>query len=197
MATLEAAGHDTAYVGMAFSNLVALAIMMTTAVTLHVAGVHEVESSAQAAEALRPVAGEAAFIIFVGVIGTGLLAVPVLVLAGSAAYAVGEACKWRVGLAQKPLRATAFYVTIALAIALGIFMNFAALDPIKAFYWSAVLNGIVAVPVMTMMMLISSNKQIIGKFVVGAVMRTMGWLATGVTAVLAMWIVALWWLSGG
>jgi Mn2+/Fe2+ NRAMP family transporter len=126
-----------------------------------------------------------------GVIGTGLLAVPVL--AGSAAYAVGEARKWPVGLARKPLRAKAFYVTIALAVALGIVMNFAALDPIKALYWSAVLNGIVAAPVMTMMMLISSNKRIMGKFVVGEVMRTMGWLATGVmaAAVLAMVIVPL------
>jgi NRAMP (natural resistance-associated macrophage protein)-like metal ion transporter len=187
---IERIRADT-YVGMAFSNLVALAIMLTTAATLHVAGVHDVESSAQAAEALRPVAGEAAFVIFaLGVIGTGLLAVPVL--AGSAAYSVGEARRWPVGLARQPLQAKAFYMTIAIAVALGIAINMTAINPIKALYWSAVLNGIVAVPVMAMMMLISTNKRIMGKFTVGPVMRSVGWLATGVmaAAVLGMGIAA-------
>jgi NRAMP (natural resistance-associated macrophage protein)-like metal ion transporter len=177
---IERIRTDT-YVGMAFSNLVALAIMLTTAATLHVAGVHDVESSAQAAEALRPVAGEIAFVIFaLGVIGTGLLAVPVL--AGSAACAVGEARRWPVGLARQPLQAKAFYTTIAVAVALGVAMNMTAINPIKALYWSAVLNGIVAVPVMAMMMLISTNKRIMGKFTVGPVMRSVGWVATGVMA---------------
>jgi Mn2+/Fe2+ NRAMP family transporter len=187
---IERIRTDT-YVGMAFSNLVALAIMLTTAATLHVAGVHEVESSAQAAEALRPVAGEAAFVIFaLGIIGTGLLAVPVL--AGSAACAVGEARRWPVGLARQPLQAKAFYMTIAVAVALGVAMNMTAINPIKALYWSAVLNGIVAVPVMAMMMLISTNKRIMGKFTVGPVMRSVGWVATGVmaAAVLGMGIAA-------
>lgn len=179
------------YVGMAFSNIVALAIMVTTAATLHVAGVQDVESSAQAAEALRPVAGEAAFVIFaLGLIGTGLLAVPVL--AGSAAYAVGEARRWPTGLARKPLGAKAFYGTLALAVVLGIAMNFSSIEPIKALYWSAVLNGIVAVPVMAMMMLISTNKRIMGRFTVGPAMWIVGWTATGVmsAAVLAMGITA-------
>ena len=163
------------YVGMAFSNLIALAIMVTTAATLHAAGVLDVESSAQAAEALKPVAGEAAFVIFaLGIIGTGLLAVPVL--AGSAAYALGEAFRWPIGLARQPLQAKAFYTTIALATALGFAMKFAEINPIKALYWSAVLNGMVSVPVMAAMMLISSNRKIMGKFTVGPVMRAVGWL---------------------
>lgn len=169
------------YVGMAFSNLVALAIMVTTAATLHAAGVHDVESSAQAAEALKPVAGEAAFVVFaLGIIGTGLLAVPVL--AGSAAYAVGEARRWPVGLARQPLQAKAFYATIALAVTLGIAMNFAEINPIKALFWSAVLNGVVSVPVMAAMMLISTNRKIMGRFTVGPVMRAVGWLATAIMA---------------
>ena len=188
---LERIRLDT-YVGMAFSNLVALAIMVTTAATLHVAGVHNVESSAQAAEALKPVAGEFAFAIFaLGIIGTGLLAVPVL--AGSAAYAIGEARKWPIGLARQPKKAKAFYFVIALATLLGALVNFSPIDPIKALYWSAVLNGIVAVPVMAMMMLISANHRIMGKFTAGTAMRVVGWTATVVMAmaVVAMAVTAL------
>jgi Mn2+/Fe2+ NRAMP family transporter len=180
------------YVGMGFSNLVALAIMVTTAATLHAAGVTNIESSAQAAEALKPVAGDLAFTIFaVGIVGTGLLAVPVL--AGSAAYAVGEARKWPVGLARRPLRAKAFYATVALATLIGVLINFSPINPIKALYWSAVLNGIVAVPVMAMMMLISVNPKIMGKFTIGGAMRVMGWTATAMmaAAVLAMAITSI------
>jgi NRAMP (natural resistance-associated macrophage protein)-like metal ion transporter len=181
------------YIGMAFSNLVALAIMLTTAATLHVAGVFDVNSSAEAAEALRPIAGEAAFVIFaLGIIGTGMLAVPVL--AGSAACAVGEALRWRVGLAWAPLRAKAFYATLALAVALGATMNLTSVSPIDALYWSAVLNGVVAVPVMAMMMFISASRRIMGKFAIGRVMQIVGWTATAVMsmAVVAMGITALW-----
>lgn len=175
------------YVGMAFSNLVALAIMVTTAATLHVAGVHDIQSSAQAAEALKPVAGEFAFALFaIGIIGTGLLAVPVL--AGSAAYALGEARKWPVGLARQPMKARAFYATIALATLLGALINFSAVDPIKALYWSAVVNGVVAVPVMAMMMLISTSDKIMGRLTVGPVMRVVGWTAT---AVMGMAVIAM------
>jgi Mn2+/Fe2+ NRAMP family transporter len=179
------------YVGMAFSNSVALAIMLTTAATLHAAGVFEVKSSAAAAEALRPIAGDAAFAIFaLGIIGTGLLAVPVL--AGSAACAVGEALRWRIGLARKPSHAKAFYTTLALAVALGAAMNFTSVNPIEALYWSAVLNGVVAVPVMAMMMLIGANNAIMGKFTVGWAMRSVGWFATGImlAAVVAMGVTA-------
>ena len=110
-----------------------------------------------------------------------------------AAYAIGEARKWPVGLARQPLQAKAFYATIALAVALGIGMNFAAINPINALYWSAVLNGVVAVPVMALMMVVSSNKRIMGKFTIGPVMRIVGWLATGVmsAAVLAMAVAAV------
>src|SRR5689334_23892138 len=116
--------------------------MVTTAATLHTNGVTDVQTSAQAAEALRPIAGKFAFAVFtLGIVGTGLLAVPVL--AGSAAYAVGEACKWPVGLARRPLAAKAFYGTIALATVLGAAINFSPINPIKALFWSAVINGVV------------------------------------------------------
>ena len=165
------------YVGMAFSNLVGLAMMITTAATLHAAGNTSIETSAQAAEALKPVAGELAFVIFsLGILGTGFLAVPVL--AGSAAYAVGEAFGWPVGLARQPLQAKGFYATIVIATLSGTIICFSPLDPIRALFWSAVTNGVVAVPVMVMMMLVTSNKNVMGKFVVTGVLRWVGWIAT-------------------
>jgi NRAMP (natural resistance-associated macrophage protein)-like metal ion transporter len=180
----ERIGIDT-YVGMAFSNLIALAIMVTTAATLHVNGVTDIQTSSQAAEALKPVAGEFAFAIFtLGIVGTGLLAVPVL--AGSAAYALGEARKWPVGLARQPREAKAFYATVVVATLAGIAITYSPLDPIMALFWSAVINGVVAVPVMAMMMLITSNKKIMGKFTVTGVRRAVGWLATAVMAAAAV-----------
>jgi Mn2+/Fe2+ NRAMP family transporter len=165
------------YVGMAFSNLVGLAIMITTAATLHAAGNTRIETSAQAAEALKPVAGELAFVIFsLGIIGTGFLAVPVL--AGSAAYAIGEAFRWPVGLARQPLQAKNFYLTIIIATLSGTIICLSPLDPIRALFWSAVTNGVVAVPVMVMMMLMTSNKNVMGKFVVTGMLRLVGWIAT-------------------
>jgi NRAMP (natural resistance-associated macrophage protein)-like metal ion transporter len=164
-------------VGMGFSNLIALAIIFTTAATLHKAGVTNVETSTQAAEALRPIAGNFAFAVFaLGIIGTGLLAVPVL--AGSAAYAVGEACKWPVGLARKPSKAAAFYGTLAVSTILGMVITLTPLDPIKALYWSAVLNGVVAVPVMTVMMLMTAERKIMGRFIVVGWLRWLGWAST-------------------
>jgi NRAMP (natural resistance-associated macrophage protein)-like metal ion transporter len=177
---------DTA-VGMAFSNLVALAIIITTAATLHAHGVTEIETSAQAASALRPLAGDFAFTIFaLGVIGTGLLAVPVL--AGSAAYALAEARKWPDGLARKPRKAKAFYATIAVATLVGVLINASPISPIKALYWSAVINGVAAVPIMTMMMHMTDNRRVMGKFPVSARLRIVGWCATAVmgVAVVAM-----------
>src|SRR5450432_3964284 len=169
------------YIGMAFSNLVALAIMFTTAATLHAIGTTDIQTSSQAAEALKPIAGPFAFVIFtLGIVGTGLLAVPVL--AGSAAYALCEARKWPIGLARKPMQAKAFYSTIVIATLSGIAITFSPLDPIKALFWSAVINGMVAVPVMAMMMLITSNKKIMGKFVLTGILKYVGWLATGVMA---------------
>jgi Mn2+/Fe2+ NRAMP family transporter len=173
------------YVGMAFSNLVALAIMVTTAATLHAAGVTDITTSSEAASALRPVAGPFAFTVFtLGIVGTGLLAVPVL--AGSAAYAVGEACRWPVGLDRRPLAAKAFYGTIALATLVGAALNFSPINPIKALFWSAVINGVVAVPVMATMMLISTNAKIMGKFILTGPLRLMGWLATATMAAAAV-----------
>jgi Mn2+/Fe2+ NRAMP family transporter len=169
------------YVGMAISNLIALFIIITSAATLNAAGVTDVQSSTQAAEALRPLAGPFAFALFaLGIIGTGLLAIPVL--AGSAAYAVGEARRWPTGLARQPLEAKAFYVTIAIATLLGVAMNFVSIDPIKALFWSAVINGVVAVPLMAVVMVMAMHKRIMGRFTIGLGLVAVGWLATAVMA---------------
>ena len=167
--------------GMAASNLVALAIILTTAATLNANGITDINTSAEAAEALRPVAGPNASIIFaLGIVGTGLLAVPVL--AGSAAYAIGEALKWPVGLDRKPRRAKAFYGTIVAATAIGALMNFTPINPIKALFWSAVINGIVAVPVMAVMMILSTKTAIMGRFTVHGPLRFIVWVATAAMA---------------
>jgi Mn2+/Fe2+ NRAMP family transporter len=163
---------------MAISNLVAFFIILTTAVTLHGrAGQPEIKTAADAAEALRPLAGHFAFLLFaLGIVGTGLLAVPVL--AGSAAYAVSETFHWRASLESKPKKAPRFYGAIAAATILGIAFNFFGLDPIRALYWSAVLNGIVAVPLMFVLMIMSNNETIVGEFRLSPALRTFGWLAT-------------------
>ncbi|MFZ0071956.1 MAG: divalent metal cation transporter [Xanthobacteraceae bacterium] len=165
------------YVGMAFSNFVGLAMMITAAATLHAAGHTRIETSSQAADALKPVAGELAFVIFsLGIIGTGFLAVPVL--AGSAAYAMAEAFGWPAGLARKPMQAKGFYAVIVAATLLGTVICFSPLDPIRALFWSAVTNGVVAVPVMVMMMIMTSNEDVMGKFMVRGLLRIIGWIAT-------------------
>jgi NRAMP (natural resistance-associated macrophage protein)-like metal ion transporter len=165
------------YVGMGLSNMVALFIVVTTAATLHAHGVTNIQTSAQAAEALRPVAGPLVFFVFaLGIVGTGLLAVPVL--AGSAAYAVGETFGWHVGLARKAHRAKAFYGMLAAAVVAGIVMNLTPIDPIKALFWSAVINGVVAVPVMAMLMHLSSHRKAMGDFALPFPLKVMGWLAT-------------------
>jgi Mn2+/Fe2+ NRAMP family transporter len=164
-------------VGMAFSNLIALAIIFTTAAALHKTGHTDVQSSVQAAQALRPIAGDFAFVIFaIGIIGTGLLAVPVL--AGASAYAVGDACKWPVGLGRKPGRAIAFYATLAGAMLLGVVLTIMPIDPIKALYWSAVINGVAAAPVMIIMMLMVADRKIMGRFIISGWLRALGWAAT-------------------
>ena len=178
-------------IGMGLSNVVALFIILTTAATLHANGITDIQTSSQAAQALRPIAGEFAFFVFaLGIIGTGLLALPVL--AGSSAYAIGEAFGWHVGLTRKPRRAKAFYATIAVSMVVGGILNFTPLDPIKALFWSAVVNGIVAVPVMITMMLLSSNKAAMGVFVLPPVLKTIGWLATIVMAGAAIGMFATW-----
>ncbi len=178
-------------VGMGFSNVIALFIMLTTAATLNAHGPTDIQTSAQAAEALRPIAGKFAFVIFaLGIVGTGLLALPVL--AGSAAYALGEALKWRVGLAQQPGRALAFYATIAISTAIGAVLNFSPLDPVKALFWSAVVNGVAAIPIMIMIMIMASRRKVMGEFTLKPVLKTLGWLATGVMAAAAVGMFATW-----
>ncbi|HEV8518827.1 MAG TPA: divalent metal cation transporter [Burkholderiales bacterium] len=170
------------YIGMGFSNLVAFFIMLTTAVTLYAHGVTDIQSSAQAAEALRPVAGDFAFFLFAaGIIGTGMLAIPVL--AGSAAYAVAETFDWRSGLALKPIEARGFYAIIAAATLIGVAIDFTPIDPIKALLWSAVINGVIAVPVMVVMMLMAVQPQVMGRFVIKRELTILGWFATGVMAI--------------
>jgi NRAMP (natural resistance-associated macrophage protein)-like metal ion transporter len=165
-------------IGMAFSNLIALSIIITAAATLHATGKTDIQTSAQAAEALRPVAGAFAEIIFaLGIIGTGLLAIPVL--AGSTAYAVGEGRRWRVGLDRKPREAVAFYSVLALAAAIGIGLNFTPINPISALYWSAVINGVLAVPVMILLMSMSRRKAVMGQFTIRGPLYWLGWLSTG------------------
>jgi len=178
-------------IGMAFSNLVALAITTASAATLHAAGNTAVATSAEAAAALRPIAGELASALFaLGIVGTGLLAVPVL--AGSAAYAVGEASKWKVGLARKPRQAVAFYSILVLATGAGALLNFTSLDPIRALYWSAVVNGVVAVPVMTVMMLMTARRQVMGKFTINGGLRWLGWATTATMAGCAVAMALTW-----
>jgi len=181
---LERIRIDTA-VGMAFSNLVALAIIMTTAATLHVSGTTNIETAAQAAASLRPLAGRFAAELFaLGIVSTGMLAVPVL--AGSTAYALAETHGWKFGLGRLPRSAPAFYIAIAATTTTGVILNFVPLNPIKALYWSAVLNGLVAVPIMVIMMLLSRNTQVMGNFGIGRLLRTVGWIATGVMAAAAV-----------
>ena len=169
-------------IGMGFSNLIALFIILATAATLHAHGVTDIQTSSQAAEALRPIAGDFTFALFsLGIIATGLLAVPVL--AGSAAYGVSEMFNWTGGLRRKPREAKAFYATIAVATMGGVALNFIGIDPIKALYWSAVVNGVLAAPLMAVMMVIAMNKRIMGRLTLPLPMLIIGWLATLVMTV--------------
>lgn len=175
------------YVGMGFSNMVAFFIILTTAVTLNVQGVTDIQTSAQAATALRPIAGDFAFILFsAGIIGTGLLAVPVL--AGSSAYAMAGAFQWKNSLERTPLDAKKFYAVIAISTVIGIALGFTPIDPIKALYWSAVINGVISVPIMLVMMLMAVKPDIMGKFVISTKLKLLGWLAT---AMMALVVVAM------
>jgi NRAMP (natural resistance-associated macrophage protein)-like metal ion transporter len=177
------------WVGMAFSNAIAFAIMVTAAVTLRKAGITDITSSAQAAQALRPVAGDLAFLLFaMGIIGTGLLAVPVL--AGSAAYAVAESMKWPHGHWRAPLEAKGFYSIIAIATLIGVAIDFTSLDPFQALYGAAILNGVVAVPIMAVMMRMAVRADVMGTFVIRPRLQRLGWFATLImtAAVVAMFV---------
>jgi len=173
-------------IGMAFSNLIALFVIVAVAATLHTHGIHNIGSSVQAAQALAPIAGRfASFVFAAGIVGTGLLALPVL--AGSAGYAVCETFRWKLGLDKKPHAARAFYGVIAGAMLLGMLIAFSPINPMKALFWSAVINGVLAAPVMVVMMLIASNRKIMGHhLVIGWRMRVAGWFATAVMAAAAV-----------
>lgn len=169
-------------VGMVFSNGIAFFIMLMGAVVLHAAGVFDVQTSSEAALALRPLAGQFAFLLFaLGIIATGLLAVPVL--ASSAAYAVAEAFGWQEGLERHWREAKGFYGVIAVATILGTGLDFTHIDPMKALYWSAVINGVVSVPIMAAMMLLATNPQVMGKLTVRRKTRFLGWCAVAVMTV--------------
>jgi Mn2+/Fe2+ NRAMP family transporter len=165
------------YVGMAFSNLVALFVMISAAAALHSTGAKEIGTAAEAAQALQPLAGDFAVLLFtLGIIGTGLLAVPVL--AGSAAYAVAAILHWRRGLDLKLHQARGFYLIVGLATVGGSVLDVVKLDPIKALFWAAVINGVVAVPVMVTMLLLAAKRSVMGKFAITRRLQVGGWLAT-------------------
>jgi NRAMP (natural resistance-associated macrophage protein)-like metal ion transporter len=179
---------DTA-VGMGFSNLIAFFIILTTAATLHTQGVTDIQTSAQAASALKPVAGNFAFALFsLGIIGTGLLAIPVL--AGSAAYAMAGTFRWRNSLELPPSKAKGFYSIIAVSTLMGIGIGFLPVDPIKALFWSAVINGVISIPIMVVMMLMAGDRKVMGKFVISSWLKWLGW-ATAI--IMAVAVVAMFW----
>ena len=179
------------YVGMGYSNLISLFIIVATAATLNIHGMTDIQTSAQAAEALRPLAGPFTFALFAaGIIGIGLLAVPVL--AGASAYALGEALGWPVGLGRLPLDAKAFYGAIAFSTLIGVSINFIGLDPIKALFWAAVVNGVVAVPLMVIIMLMAMRSDVMGQFVLPRPLWAMGWLCTGVMTIAVGIMFATW-----
>jgi len=180
------------WLGMAFSNVVAFFIILTAAVVLNANGIKDIQTSSQAAEALRPVAGRFAFLLFsLGIIGTGLLAVPVL--AGSSAYALGEARGWPVGLERTPLAARGFYAVIAVSTLVGVGLNVVHLDPVRALFWSAVVNGVVAAPLMVVIMLLAGRKDVMGEFTLPRRLKLLGWCATAVMAAVTVGMFVTFW----
>jgi Mn2+/Fe2+ NRAMP family transporter len=171
--------------GMFYSNITAYFIILATAVTLNVAGITNIETASQAAGALRPLAGDFAFILFaLGIIGVGLMGVPVL--AGSAAYALAEAMGWKSGLERKVTDARGFYGVIAVSVLAGLFIQYSPISPMKALFWSAVINGVVAVPLMVVIIMIASRKSVMGAFTSSRPILILGWIATGVMGLAAV-----------
>jgi Mn2+/Fe2+ NRAMP family transporter len=169
-------------VGMGFSQVIMYFIILATALTLFKAGEKNITSAAEAAEALKPLAGDFAGILFaIGMIGAGLLAVPIL--SGSAAYAIAEAFGWRHGLDHDWRRATEFYAVIAIATVLGVVMNFIGINPIDALFWTAVINGAIAPPLLVLVMLAARNPAVMGEQRIGPVLTALGWIATA-----GMWV---------
>jgi Mn2+/Fe2+ NRAMP family transporter len=173
--------------GMFYSDITAYFIILATAVTLNVAGITDIETAAQAASALRPLAGDFAFILFaLGILGVGLIGVPVL--AGSAAYALSEAMGWTSGLERKATEARGFYGVIGVSVLAGLVIQFSPISPMKALFWSAVINGVVAVPLMVVIILMVSKKSVMGDFTAGRSTIILGWIATAVMGVAAVWM---------
>ncbi|MEO6907841.1 MAG: divalent metal cation transporter, partial [Abditibacteriaceae bacterium] len=187
---LRRIGVDTT-TGMLFSEFIAFFIILTGAVVLHAHGKTNIQTSSQAAAALLPIAGKFAFWLFAaGIVGTGLLALPVL--AGSGAYALGETFRWKTGLESTPKNAKLFYGTIALATLIGMALSFSPIDPIKMLFWSAVINGVIAVPLMAVIMYVASHHEVMGKFTISLSLKCLGWLATLVMAAAAIVMFATW-----
>ena len=171
--------------GMFYSNLTAYFIILATGVTLHVAGVTDIKSAADAARTLGPVAGPGAKYVFaIGIFGVGLIGVPVL--AGSGAYALAEAMGWKEGLERKAGDARGFYGVIAVSVLAALVIQYSPIDPMKALFWSAVINGVVAVPLMAVIMLLASRKSVLGRYRAGPILLTLGWIGTGVMALTAL-----------
>ncbi len=188
--TLRRIGIDTA-VGMGFSIAIAACIMVTTAATLNANGITTIATSAEAAQALRPLAGEFAFLLFAaGIVGTGLLAVPVL--AGSAAYAVAEAMGWKASLESRPGKARGFYGIVAGSTLVGTIIALSPVDPIRILFWTAVINGVVAVPVMAVMMTLVASPAVMGSVRAGPALRIGGWAATAVMALVVVAMLVGW-----
>ncbi len=171
--------------GMLYSDLTAYCIILATAVTLHPAGVTDINTAAQAASALRPLAGDFAFILFsAGILGVGLIGVPVL--AGSGAYALSEAMGWRSGLERKTADARGFYSIIAVSVLAGLVIQYLPINPMKALFWSAVINGVVAVPLMAVIILLVSKRSVMGPFTASRPIVLLGWVATAVMGAAAV-----------
>jgi Mn2+/Fe2+ NRAMP family transporter len=171
--------------GMFVSDLAAYFIILATAVTLHVSGTTDIQTAAQAASALRPLAGEFAFLLFaIGILGVGLIGVPVL--AGSAAYALAEAMGWKSGLERSPKNARGFYAVIAVSVLAGLVIQYSPISPMKALFWSAVINGVVAVPLMVVIILIASSKAVMGAFTSSRPIVALGWIGAAVMGLAAV-----------
>jgi len=176
--------HWDTWIGMLYSDLAAYFIILATAVTLHASGVTDIKTAAQAASALRPLAGDFAFLLFaIGILGVGLIGVPVL--AGSAAYALAEAMSWKSGLEHRAQDARGFYAVIAVSVLAGLIIQYSPISPMKALFWSAVINGIVAVPLMAIIILIASSTSVMGRFTSSRAIVTLGWIATAIMGIAA------------
>ncbi|MEI5682058.1 MULTISPECIES: NRAMP family divalent metal transporter [unclassified Mesorhizobium] len=180
---LSRIGWDT-WSGMFYSNVTAYFIILSTAVTLNTAGIKNIETAAQAASALRPLAGDFAFMLFaLGILGVGLIGVPVL--AGSAGYAVSEAMDWKWGLERRAWDARGFYGVVAVSVLAGLLIQYSPINPMKALFWSAVINGIVAVPLIVVVILLASRRSVMGAFVASKPVVALGWITAAVMAIAA------------